>query len=40
MNDPTKRGAIVIKFDITYPLYMSVTDELCDLLGNSKINKK
>lgn len=30
MHDPTKYGAIIIKFDIMYPLYMPITKETCE----------
>lgn len=37
INDSTKRGAIIIKFNIIYPLYMSITDKsLCELLKKFK----
>lgn len=41
MNNLTKRGAIIIKFDIIYPLYLSIADKtLCDLFSDDKIKPK
>lgn len=37
MNFPSKRGDIIIRFDIIYPLYMSISDEnFCELFEDEK----
>lgn len=39
MNNPTQRGAIIIKFNIIYPLYVPISDILCELFNENQINK-
>lgn len=34
MNNPIQRGAIIIKFNIIYPLYMPISNDiLCELFN-------
>jgi len=37
INFPSKRGNIIIQFDIIYPLYFPITDEkFCELFDSEK----
>jgi len=39
MNDPSQRGDIIIRFDITYPLYLPIADDtFCESFIDNKIN--